>query len=339
MKVKTNDIFDISMSILIKCGVPEKHSQEIAETIVYAHTREKHTHGLNRLPIYIRKIQHGKMNPLTPLTIVKDSEAIMRIDANNGFGQVATYYAVQKSIEKAKKYGVGLVGVCKSNNFGAAGFFGELACKENMISVIISNSAPAIAPSGGKKALFGTNPICYAFPGKENIILDMATSVAARGKIRNAAKNNEKIPMDWANDMYGYPTDNPHEALKGTMLPIAGYKGSGLSMSFDILAGLLMGAAFSGNTKGLNDMTDISNYGHFVLTIDIEHFMSLNDYQEKYEYLLKQLKKDNAIYPGELSYKKSLLNQEVVDIPEKQINEINQLLEELNILKKFTRVE
>lgn len=339
MRVKVSEIFDISKSILMKCGVPEKHSEEIAETIVYAHVREKHTHGLNRVPIYVNKIKKGMLNPLTPITVIKDSDATMSIDANNGFGQVATYYAVEKSIEKAKKYGVGLVGVCKSNNFGAAGFFGELACKQNMISILISNSAPAIAPSGGKKALFGTSPICYAFPGEENIILDMATSVAARGKIRNAAKNNEKIPMNWANDADGHPTDDPHEALKGTMLPIGGYKGAGLSMSFDILAGLLMGAAFAGETKGLNDMSGISNYGHFVLSIDIEHFMSMDDYNEKYSYLLKQLKEDNATYPGELSYKKSLLNQEFVNIPDKQYTEIRTLLKELNISKEFTLVE
>lgn len=333
MKVQVKDIFDVSKVILIKNGVPEEHARQIAETIVYAHIREKHTHGLNRLPIYINKIQKNRMDANTPIQVMKDYNAIQLIDAGNGFGQVATYYAVKEATQKARKYGIGLVGVSKSNNFGAAGFFGELACKENMIAIIISNSAPAIAPSGGKRPLFGTSPICYAFPKKngQNIILDMATSVAARGKIRNAAKNGESIPDNWAIDVNGNPTTDPNEAIKGSMLPIGGYKGAGLSLCFDILAGLLMNAGFAGSTKGLNDMSGISDYGHFVLMIDIEKFMDYDMYLEKIDYLIDTMKADNATYPGENSNNNALKNMVDVNIPDKQYDDICRLIKELNI--------
>src|SRR5690606_6021650 len=183
------------------------------------------------------------------------------------------------------------------------------AAEQNYISTIYSNSAPALAPWGGKKAIFGTNPIGYGFPTGKNkapIILDMATSFAARGKIRLAAKNNEKIPLGWALDANGQPTEDPNEALKGTLVPIGEHKGSGLALIVDLFAGLLTGSAFAGDVLPLNTNGEYSKNGHFIMALDIDFFMEHDEYLKKINYLIVKIKEDGASptikYPGERAY-------------------------------------
>jgi len=336
------------VAILLKYGVPEEDASIIADSIVYAHTRGKHTHGIGRMPIYIRKIREKLINPETPILFLKDSPVISVIDAQNGFGQVAAIRAMELCINKAKQFGVGIVGVKDSNNFGTAGFIGEYAANNKMIGIIMSNSGPAIAPTGGGKAIFGTNPICVSFPSDGTcppIIFDMACSSAARGKIRMAAKNGEKIPFGWAVDTEGNNTDDPNEALKGTMIPIGGYKGYGISMCIDILAGMLTGSAFGGEVKNLNHPTEISRYGHMIMAINPEFFITKEEYFKELNTLINNVKKcgkESAIFlPGEKSYYIAASNKEYVDIEQNLIDDMNNLAnsvgtaEQLKIIKNI----
>ncbi len=208
-----------------EAGVSEDSISVIMDTMLYADRRGLSSHGLGRLPLYIKKIASGHLNPAEEIETVMDDGAVLILDANNGFGQVAADRAVRDGITRAKRYGISAVGVRNSNNFGTAGYFGRMAAEQNMAAMVYANAAPAIAPVGGNKALLGTNPICYAFPGGKDgipIVFDMATSVVARGKIRLAAKNGEKIPMDWAVDRNGKPTDDPEAALDGALQPMGG---------------------------------------------------------------------------------------------------------------------
>lgn len=307
-KISVSNLHSCSASILIKCGVPAEDAKIIADSIVYAHARGKHTHGIGRMPIYIRKIKENLMNPLTPMTVIKETPVISVLDAQNGFGQVAAIRAMDLCIEKARTYGVGLVGVKDSNNFGTAGFIGDYAAQAGMIGIIAANSGPAIAPTGGGKAIFGTNPICISYPAVGDtppIVFDMACSSAARGKIRLAAKNGEKIPFGWAVDAQGNPTDDPNEALKGTMVPIGDYKGYGIALCVDILAGMMTGSGFAGNVKNLNHPTEISRYGHMIMALNPDFFISKEEYCENMTLLIENVKKcgkEGAIYlPGERS--------------------------------------
>lgn len=334
MRVKVDDIRKVSEAILENAGVPLEHAQIIADTIVYAHVREKHTHGLGRVSIYLRKIKEHLMDAETKMTVLNDQAAVYHIDANHGFGQVAAYYGVLEAVKKAKEYGIGITGINNSNNFGAAGYFTKLASDQGMIGLVFSNSAPAIAPTGGRKALFGTNPLSMALPMKDPdmpFVFDMATSVAARGKIRLAAKNGEAIPEGWALDSEGKATIDPNEALKGSMIPIGDYKGVGLSMMVDILAGMLTGAAFAGDVKGLNHKTDFSCYGHFIIVIDPEKFMEHNEYLRRVEYFENKVHEYGGSIPGENSNKKALINDMYVNIPDRQFIEINELAETRNL--------
>ena len=334
MRVQVESIRKISSDILVASGVPREHADMVADTIVYAHTRGKHTHGLGRVNIYLRKIREGLMAANTPMEVLNDFGAVCHYDAHNGFGQVAGVIGMQTAIERAEKFGIGFVLVKDSNNFGTAGYFSKLAADKKMIGFVCANSGPAIAPAVGGKALFGTNPISMAYPtddAENPVIFDMATSTAARGKIRLAAKNGESIPADWALDENGQPTTDPNKALLGSMLPIGGYKGVGLSLMVDFLAGLMSGAAFAGDVKNLNHKTELSRYGHAFIAIDITKFMTYEEYLEKNEYLSGRVHEYGGILPGEHSYEYYKDNKVEVDVPDKQVNEINEIADGLGL--------
>lgn len=229
MKVYLSDIENASEMLLKHLGVPDAHEKIITESIVYAHMHGKPTHGLGRMPIYARKIKENLMSAVTKWTIESNCNAIAVTDCKNGFGQVAAYCGMNLAIEKAESYGVGLVTVKHSNNFGAAGFYSQLAASNHMVGIVLANSAPAISIGGA--ALLGTNPISIALPADENDFnLDMAMSIAARGKIRLALQNGENIPAGLAIDAEGNDTTDPAKALQGAMLPIGGIKGAGLAL-------------------------------------------------------------------------------------------------------------
>lgn len=329
----------VATEILRRIGVPEADADIIADSMVYAHRRGKNTHGINRLPIYVRKIEKGLMAAETGMVFVKENPVISVFDAQHGFGQVAGYKGMNVCTSKAAEYGVGVVGIRNSNNFATAGYIAEQAVDREMIGIVLGNSAPAIAPWGGRLPLFGTNPLGIAFPGgsdnKMPVVLDMASSVAARGKIRLAVKNGEKIPFGWAVDVEGNPTEDPAKALLGTLLPIGEHKGYGLSLAIDILAGLLTGAAFGGEVKPLNTSEGFSNFGHLLIAINISFFMDYEEYLNKMKCLYSKVKEcggeKEVFLPGEISYKKMLENNGTVKIGKKQVSEINDLADKLGL--------
>lgn len=328
--ISTKSLKNTVNEMLLKWNVPQEQAAIITDTVVYAHTHEKHTHGITRMGIYKTKMDNGWMPSDTDVSIVSETPAITIMDCNNGFGQVAAYEAMNEAVKKAKALGIGAVFVRNSNNFGVAGYFGELAAKKGMVGIVITSSGPAIAPEGGNKSIFGTNPICCAFPTEEgNVVLDMAISAVARGKIRLAEKNGEKIPFGWAVDKEGNPTDDPVKAIEGNMLAIGGVKGFGLAMVIDLLAGLLSGSAFGGSIKPLGAKDGYSRHGHMMVAIDIESLMSMDEYKEKIAEFVANIKscgEPGAIYlPGERSRIKAESNEQRVELKDKQIQDFNEL--------------
>lgn len=336
--IQVLELRKMTAGILQKCDVPVEQADIIADTVVYAHIHGKETHGITRLPIYVRKIKEGLMKADTNPVIKMETPVVCVLDAQDGFGQIAAYEGMKRCIENAGKFGIGACGVCNSNNFGVAAYFAEMAVKRGMVGMVASASAPAIAPTGGKKPLFGTNPICIGFPvrkGKAPIILDMAASEAARGKIRLAQKNEEKIPFGWALDEDGRPTNDPAEALAGTMVPIGGYKGYGIALAVDILCGLLTGSAFGGEIKPLNDPDAPSRQGHVMMAIDISKLMPYESYLGRVDVLAENIyacgEPGMIRVPGERSYFLSQHNCKDVEIREKQMRDFRQLALQLGV--------
>lgn len=337
-RVALDNIADVSRQILLACGVLEEHAAIIVDTIVYAHRMGKHTHGIGRTPIYERKIREELLNPITPLEIVTDRAAVCCMDAHNGFGQVGAYYGVKKAMERARQYGIGLVLIRESNNFGTAGFFTNMAATAGQIGIVAANAAPAISAGGGT-ALLGTNPISVAFPtdnAKEPFVFDMAVTNAARGKVRLALQNGEEIPLGWAVDKNGQATTDPVKALEGAMLPMGGYKGIGLAMVVDLLAGMLSGAAFAGDVRNLNHPTDTAKSGCFILCMDPMAVMSESEYKEKIRYFTARVHENGGVLPGEHAMLRAAESGNMAELSEKQMADVNQLAERLGVTERLT---
>lgn len=344
-KVSLKSIDQVTEETLSIYGVPPESIEIILKTIHYSNCSGINTHGIRRLPMYVEKIEAGHLNPRDEVEKVIDSDATAVLDAHGGFGQVAAQHAVELALDKAAKFGVAVVGVRNSNNFGAAGYFGDYAARHGMAALVFANAAPAIAPTGGTKTIFGTNPICFAFPGssKNNpIVMDMATTIAARSKIRLAARNGEKIPLDWAIGPDGKPTDDPNEALKGSLLPMGGYKGYGLALFMDVFAGLLAGSAFAGGVKPLTDMQSDSGNGHLFILIDTGRFMGEDELRAKVDYFCEAVRacgEEGAVMlPGEPGYRKMAGQADAVNISEKEFDSVNEVAARLGVAARLEEV-
>ena len=342
VNIAIDNLSEVVLSTLCKVGVSVEDSQIILDTILFANRRGVATHGVGRLPLYVHKIAAGHYNPKNDIEVLADNAAFALLDAHNGFGQVVAYKATQMAIVKAKKYGISIVGVRNSNNFGTAGYFGDMAARQGCAAMVFANAAPAIAPTGGNKTIFGTNPLCYAYPGDEKhnpILLDMATTVAARGKIRLAAKNGEKIPFDWAIGPDGQPTDDPAIALQGSLLPIGGYKGYGLSMFVDIFAGMLTGSSYAGEVKNLSKMDENSGNGHLFIVIDVDKFMTIEEKSARIAHFYEAVKacgeEGKVFMPGEIEYNKLEKASQTVQISIKQFEDINAIAEEVGVVARL----
>jgi len=332
--VKKNILRAKLKQIFNKYQLSKKHSEICADYLIKAELVEAKSHGLTRLKMYCDRIKKRLINPKPKIKIKKISSSISHINADNSIGFVSADIAINQAIKNAKKTGIGLVAVKKSGHYGLSSFYAEQAVKKNLIVFCFTNAPPALAPHGAKKSLFGTNPICFGVPaGKVPFILDASTSIINRGKIRRAHKLGKKIPYGVALNKSGKITTNAKEALLGTQLPIASFKGSGLAWMVDILSGVLTGSSHGGKTKDpFDDFTGPQNVGHLFITINPKVFIGKNFMKEmkKNIKLVKKLPKakgfSSILYPGERknkTYKKNL-NKDIF-IPSKILKEMDEL--------------
>jgi LDH2 family malate/lactate/ureidoglycolate dehydrogenase len=332
--VKKNILRSIIINIFKKHRLSKRHSAICADYIIKAELVNAPSHGLARLKMYCDRIQKKIINPRPKIKIKKISSSVSYVNADDGIGFVAADAGINQAVKNAKKTGIGLVAIKKSGHYGLSSFYAEQAVKKNLMVFCFTNAPPALAPYGAKKSLFGTNPICFGVPtGKAPFILDTSTSIINRGKIRRASKLNQKIPYGVALDKNGNITTNANKALKGTQLPIAGFKGSGLAWMVDILSGVLTGSSHGGKTKDpFDDFSGPQNMGHLFLAINPKLFIGNNFLKEmrKNITLVKGLPKakgfSSILYPGERknkTYKKNI-NKDI-SIPSKILKEINEL--------------
>lgn len=215
-----------------------------------------------------------------------------------------------RAIEMAKDFGMGMVSVKHSNHFGMSAWLVKQALEAGMMSLVFTNSSPALPVWGGREKLMGVSPIaCGAPSGNPDrpFILDMAPSVAARGKIYKALRRGERIPTDWALDGEGQTTDDPAKALEGVMLPMGGPKGSALAIMMDVFSGVFSGAAFAGHVTGPYDPSRPADVGHFLVAIKPDLFMSMAEFKERMDYLYRRVVEsekaagvDQIYFPGEI---------------------------------------
>jgi LDH2 family malate/lactate/ureidoglycolate dehydrogenase len=339
--VKAEDLLDFCQNALKCVGVKENDAKTIAESLVSANLRGVDSHGVARLPAYIERVAKGLIDPLGQIEVVREYGATALIDAHNNFGQIAAMRATHLVAEKARRFGVASVGVRNANHFGMTAHYALKLTEQKLIAMILSNGPPAIAPWGGKTPMIGTNPICMGFPADKNdsIILDMATSTVARGKIRLAALKKEKIPEGWAFDKEGNPTSDPVAALKGSLAPISGPKGYGLALSLDILGGLVTGSNFLLDVKALDDFSGFSGTGFFLEAINIESFVSYQEYLENITKYIKEVKGcpkrtgvNEIFLPGEIERREAERRRELgIPVSQEVLDELKKLAEKFGI--------
>ena len=333
--MKTQNLKKEVVRIFKKHGLSTDHAIISANALINAELVGAYGHGLSRLKMYCDRISKKVINPKPKIKVKKISQSISHIDANDSIGFVAADIAIKKAISNAKKTGIGLVAVKNSGHYGLSGYYAEQAVKKNLVTMIYTNAPPAVAPHGAFKSLFGTNPICFGTPTGSKIpfILDMSISIINRGKIRFAAKNNQKIPLGVALDKFGKQTTDPKKALLGVQLPIAGFRGSGLAWMVDILSGVLTGSNHAGRVKDpFDDFSGPQNIGHLFITFKTNLFV--NDYNKRIKDNIKRIKRlpkikgiNEIMYPGQNKYKRFKANSK------KGIRISNIIRKDLEILK------
>lgn len=296
--------------ILIGNGVPKDNAIIVARHLVEADLRGVDTHGMNRIPSYMARIREGVLSADASPTLHQITPAVAQVDGHNSFGFLAASKGMSAAINMASTSGIGMVSVKHSNHFGMSAWVVQQALDAGMMSLVFTNSSPALPVWGGKSKLMGVSPIACGAPGGERgrpFIMDMAPSVAARGKIYKALRRGEKIPEDWALDKDGQRTDDPAKALEGVMLPVGGPKGSAIAIMMDVFSGVFSGSAFAGHVTNPYDPSKPADVGHFLIAIKPNLFMSVEEFKERMDYLYnrvvgsdKMALVDRIYFPGEI---------------------------------------
>jgi LDH2 family malate/lactate/ureidoglycolate dehydrogenase len=316
VNLKTEKLRKKIIKIFRKFGLNNNHASISADALINAELVGAYGHGLSRLKMYCDRISKKVINPKPKIKTKKISQSISHIDADNSIGFVAADLAIKKAIQNAKKTGIGLIAVKNSGHYGLSGYYAEQAVKKNLVTMIYTNAPPAVAPHGALKSLFGTNPICFGTPTGSKIpfILDTSISMINRGKIRVAARNNQKIPEGVALDKFGKPTTDAKKALQGVQLPIAGFRGSGLAWMVDILSGVLTGGNHAGRVKDpFDDFTGPQNIGHLFITFKTNLFVK--NYNTRIKENINRIKRlpkikgvKEIMYPGQNKFKRFKMN-------------------------------
>lgn len=252
-------------------GLAPADAADAAEVLVLGDLFGIHTHGVERIVAYGERIALGGIKARPAIAVEPVAAAIARVDGDNGVGPLVGMRALQAALGMAREQGVGIAFARASNHFGPVAPYCYLAAQAGFASIIGSNATTTIAPTGGREARLGNSPVGFGVPhpGGRPVILDMAVSVVARARIREALKRGAAIPDTWATDAAGRPTTDPKAALHGFLLPIGGYKGYGLALAVDLFAGLLSGAAYLTHVKSWLDAPgEPQDLGHFFVVID-----------------------------------------------------------------------
>jgi len=293
-------------------GMPADQADLLSDTLVEADLRGVHSHGVIRVPDYLKSLQEGRHNPQPNIKIVMDTATLTLIDGDNGLGQVPSVRAMELAIHKAKASGIAASGVRNSGHNGAAGYYAMMALEKDMIGFATTGGVPCIAPWGGLGLVVGNNPIAWAIPAGEErpVVLDMATSIKAQGWIMLAGLAGRKIPLGWAYDKHGKLTTDPQEAMESNRVePIGGYKGYGLSVVMDVLTSVLTGADSGIRMNAKRDRGQPWNYGHFFMAIDIAPFIWLSEFKAHMDEMIRGTKAtpraegvERIYLPGEIEF-------------------------------------
>src|SRR6476660_1351057 len=298
-------------------GLSSENADIVAGLMVEADLRGSDTHGVIRLPLYLRRLKAGGIKARADIRIVEERPATALVDGDNAMGHLVMRFAAMNAIAKAKQAGIGWVGARMSNHAGPAALYAMMPLAHDMIGLYLAvGSNNHLPPWGSTENLLGTNPIAIAIPSDEEapVVLDMAPTVAAFGKVRLKMQRGEAMPVGWMIDRSGKPLTDPKHAEEGLLLPIGDYKGYGLSLIIGLLAGTLNGAAFGKDVIDfVKEPENTANTGHAVLALSIEAFAPVDEFKRQVDVAVRTMRGAQRLpgieriwLPGEQSHRTRL---------------------------------
>ena len=324
-------------------GLPEDDARTVGELMAEADLQGSDGHGVIRVPVYIRRILGGAVNVKPNIRVVEERAATALVDGDNGMGHLVMKRATELAIEKARTCGIAWVGSRYSNHAGPASLYARMALAHDMVGLYVAvGNANHLPAWGGLDMLLSTNPIAAAFPTHQEapVVLDMATTVAAYGKVKAKAMMGQMMPEGWMIDRQGQPLLDPKRSDEGFLLPIGGYKGYGLSMIVGLLAGTLNGAAMGKEVIDFNnDDTSVTNTGQAIAVIDPAAFGDVHAFKLRVDKLVQEIHAsermpgvDQIWIPGEQSHLKRLKHlQQGIDIPAALTRQLDSVAQQLAV--------
>lgn len=313
-------ISEFIQDALASAGMPADDAAKVAGLMADADLNGSDGHGIFRLPGYLKRIKSGGLNLTPDIRIERERPGMALVNGDNAQGHLVMSYCAETAIAKAKTTGVAWVGAHHSNHAGPANLYAKMPLAHDMIGLYVAiGNANHLPPWGGLEMLLSTNPIAIAVPAldRPDVVLDMATTVAAYGKVKTAAQRGEQMPEGWMMGRDGKPLTDPAKADDGFLLPIGGAKGYGLALMFGLLAGTLNGAAFGKDVVDFNaDFETTTNTGQFIVAIDISAFGDVDGFKRQVDQVVDQMKGsptlpgfDDVLLPGEQSHKKRVYRE------------------------------
>jgi LDH2 family malate/lactate/ureidoglycolate dehydrogenase len=340
--IPVKDLLDYLTKLFAQTGMDGEDAAYCAYALVQTNLWGIDSHGVLRAPVYLERLISRAVNPNPNIIPVRGDMALEVLDGDDGMGFVVGKAAMDRAVILADQFNIGAVGVVRSNHFGAAALYAHLATQRGMIGIVMTNVMPNIVAPGGSRPITGNNPISVGIPtfAEFPFMLDISLSNAAGGKLLLASKKGEKIPLNWATDKHGRPTDDPDEAFAGFLLPVGGHKGLGLSYMVDLLSGLITGGVFQHAIKSMyKHPDDPSLTGHFLIVINPLVLMSREELAQRMGDYVKTIKESpmwdenqEMMLPGEMEYRKEQIRkQEGIPVPPNLYEDLAAMGEKLNV--------
>ena len=331
MKKKPQDLFRLASEALRRAGAHEAMAETAARHLVRAEEQGLPTHGMSRVPFYCAMLRNGRADGKARPSMAADRAAVCLIDNADGLPYESAAWAIEEAIQRARRNGIGFAGIRNSAHVGVLGIHLLKVAEAGMVGVAFTNSPAAIPAWGGKKALFGTDPVAFAFPraGAEPIVVDLALTTVTRGRIMVAMQKGEKIPEGWALDRHGKPTTNPREAIEqGSLFPIGGAKGAMLALAFELVCAALTGAAIGPEADSFfSEAGNQPRIGQAFLAIDPGALAGMDKYFERVETVVRAMLADEGVrLPGARRFaSENRLRREGIEVADELLARIEKL--------------
>ncbi len=304
--VAHTDLDRFARAALEAVGVSADDAAVVADCLVYANLSGVDSHGVVRLPHYVRRLKNGTIKTDPRIVLDRPKPAVMRVDGDDGLGHVVTARAVGQGIEACREVGTVTISIGSSSHFGMAGYYLRKITQAGFVGMVTTNTDAMIVPPGARRAFVGTNPLAYGFPtGSEPFVIDFATTLVAYGKVALARAENQSIPDHWGVDEEGEPTTDPHR-IRG-MHPVGGHKGAGLAMAIDLFCAMFSGMPFGPHVNRMYlDMNAPRKLGHFITLWDVDAFVPVDEVRRRVDQFIAELhalptrtEETKLFFPGE----------------------------------------